>query len=148
MGRPSKYPAEFRAEAVRLLLSGDRSTADVARSLGINDTTLGNWMRAHLAEQARGSDPHALTVHEREELRMLRRQNAELMAERDILRKAAAYFAQETIRSAASDSSPTTETSTASSGSAESSGSRGRGSTPGSSGRSRSGRSGTRSSPR
>ena len=72
-----------------------------------------------------------MTASEFEELRRLRKENAELRTEREILRKAAAYFAQETIRSAASGSSPSTETSTASSGSVESLASHDRGSTPG-----------------
>ena len=119
VARPSKYPAEFRREAVRLALVTEESRAAVARRLGINETTLRNWVAAHLAEEARGSDPFAIAVSEREELRRLRRENAELRTEREILRKAAAYFAQETIRSAASDSSPSIETPTASSGSVE-----------------------------
>jgi transposase len=127
MGRPSRYPAEFRREAVRLALVSDESRAGVARRLGIDETTLRNWVAGHLAEEARGSDPLAIGVSEREELRQLRKQNAELRTERAILRKAAAYFAQETIRSAASGSSPSTETATASSGVVESSGSRVRG---------------------
>jgi transposase len=131
MGRPSKYPAEFRQEAVRLALVSDESRAAVARRLGINETTLRNWVADHLAEEARGSDPLAIAVSEREELRQLRKEVNELRSEREILRKAAAYFAQETIRSAASGSSPTTDTPTASSGSVESSGSRAQGSTPG-----------------
>jgi transposase len=137
LGRPSKYPAEFRREAVQLALSTDDSRASVARRLGVNETTLRNWVADHLAEEARQADPLAVTPSEFEELRRLRREVAELRAERDILRKAAAYFAQETIRSAASGSSPSTEASGASSGSVESSGYRGRGSTPGRSGRPR-----------
>ena len=109
MARPSKYPEEFRREAVRLALSSDQSRASVARRLGVNETTLGNWMRDFLAEEARTSDPLALAVDERDELRRLRRENTELRMERDILRKAAAYFAQETIRSAATGSSTTNE---------------------------------------
>jgi len=46
MGRPSKYPDEFRREAVELVRSSGRSMADVARSLGISDATLGNWVSA------------------------------------------------------------------------------------------------------
>jgi transposase len=131
MGRPSRYPEEFRREAVQLALSSDESRAAVARRLGVNETSLRNWVAAHLAEEARQSDPLAVTPSEFEELRRLRREVAELRTERDILRKAAAYFAQETIRSAASGSSPSSETSMASSGSVESWESRDRGSTPG-----------------
>ena len=131
MGRPSRYPEEFRREAVQLALSSDESRAAVARRLGVNETSLRNWVAAHLAEEARQSDPLAVTASEFEELRRLRREVAELRTERDILRKAAAYFAQETIRSAASGSSPSSETSMASSGSVESWESRDRGSRPG-----------------
>ena len=137
MGRPSKYPAEFRQEAVRLALVTDESRAGVARRLGINETTLRNWVADHLAEEARGSDPLAIAVSEREELRQLRKEIDELRTERGILRKAAAYFAQETIRSAASGSSTSTEAPTASSGSVESFESRVQGFTPGRSGRRR-----------
>jgi len=140
MGRPSKYPEEFRREAVALALSTEESRASVARRLGVNETTLRNWVADHLAEEARQADPLAVTASEFEELRRLRREVAELRTEREILRKAAAYFAQETIRSAASGSSPSTDTSMASSGSVGSWESQDRGSTPGSAGRPRRGR--------
>lgn len=131
MGRPSKYPEEFRQEAVHLALSTDDSRASVARRLGVNETTLRNWVADRLAEEARQADPLAVTPSEFEELRRLRREVVELRAERDILRKAAAYFAQETIRSAASGSSPSSEAPGASSGSVASWESRDRASTPG-----------------
>jgi transposase len=140
LGRPSKYPEEFRGEAVQLALSSDDFRASVARRLGVNETTLRNWVADHLAEEARQADPLAVSGSEFEELRRLRREVAELRMEREILRKAAAYFAQETIRSAASGSSPSSDTSTASSGSVGSWESAGRGSTPGSAGRRRRGR--------
>ena len=60
MGRPSRYPEEFRREAVQLALAADTSWASVARRLGVNETTLRNWVHAHLAEEARAADP--LTV--------------------------------------------------------------------------------------
>jgi transposase len=100
-----------------MALATEDSRASVARRLGVNETTLRNWVADHLAEEARNADPLTVKESEFEKLRRLRRENAELRDEREILRKAAAYFAQETIRSAASDSSPSTETSGASSGS-------------------------------
>ena len=116
MGRPPRYPEEFRREAVQLALASDESRTAVARRLGVNETTLRNWVAAQLAEEARQADPLAVTDSEFEELRRVRRENAELCTEREILRKAAADFAQETIRSSSSGSSPSIETSMASSG--------------------------------
>jgi transposase len=98
MGRPSRFTPEFRREAVELIRSSGRSIAEVARSLGVNDGTLGNWVKADREARERAADPQALSESEREELRRLRRQVAELEMDREILRKAAAYFARETIR--------------------------------------------------
>ncbi len=98
MGRPAKYPPEFQREAVELVLSSDRSISEVAKSLGISDGTLGNWVRAAREAKARAEDPHGLTESERDELRRLRKENVELRTDREILRKAAAYFARETMR--------------------------------------------------
>jgi transposase len=98
MGRPSKYPDEFRREAVELVRSSGRSMADVARSLGISDATLGNWVSADREARARAADPRALDADEREELKRLRKEVAELRVDREILRKAAAFFARETNR--------------------------------------------------
>ena len=140
MGRPSKYPEQFRREAVQMALASKESRASVARRLGVNETTLRNWVLDHLAEEARQANPTAVSPSEFEELRRLRREVEELRLEKEILRKAAAYFAQETIRSAASDSSPIIVTPMASSGSAESSASPARGSMPSSTGRPRRGK--------
>ncbi len=98
MGRPSKYPDEFRREAVELVRSSGRSMADVARSLGISDATLGNWMSADRDARARAADPRGLSDDEREELKRLRKEVVDLRMDREILRKAAAYFARETNR--------------------------------------------------
>jgi transposase len=130
MGRPSRYPEEFRREAVQMALASSDSSASIARRLGVNETTPRNWVANELAEQARQPNPLSVSPSEFEELRRLRREVAELRVEKEILRKAAAYFAQETIRSAASDSSPITDTPTASSGYVESSRFPGRASTP------------------
>ena len=94
MGRPSMYPEEFRLEAVALFRSSDRPRVEVARSLGLSDGTLAAWVKA--AEEA--ELPGALDPHERAELARLRKENAELRMDREILRKAGAYFARETNR--------------------------------------------------
>ncbi len=98
MGRPSKYPPEFRREAVELVRSSDRSIIEVARSLGITDSTLHNWLKADRDARERSGDPEALSESERVELARLRKENIELRTDREILRKAAAYFARETTR--------------------------------------------------
>lgn len=98
MGRPSKYPPEFRREAIELVRSSGRSRVEVARSLGISDNTLANWINAERERRERDADPEALTESERAELRRLRRENAQLQMDMEILRKAAAYFAKETTR--------------------------------------------------
>jgi transposase len=98
VGRPAKYPPEFRREAVELVKTAGRSQADVARSLGINVQTLSGWVIADRDAQARAADPTALSDDERDELKRLRKENASLREDREILRKAAAYFARETMR--------------------------------------------------
>jgi transposase len=98
VGRPSKYPDEFRREAVELVRSSGRSRADVARSLGISDATLAHWVSADREARARAADSRALSDDEREELNKLRKESADLRMDREILRKAVAFFARETNR--------------------------------------------------
>jgi transposase len=98
VGRPSKYRPEFRREAVELVKSSERPRVEVARSLGISDNTLASWIAADREAQARIDDPNGLSETEREELRRLRKENIELRTDREILRKAAAYFARESQR--------------------------------------------------
>ena len=98
MGRPAKYPEEFRRDAVELVHTSGRPIADVARSLGITDSTLHNWLKADREARQRAADPDALTESERDELKRLRKQTAQQEIDLEILRKAAAYFARETMR--------------------------------------------------
>lgn len=98
MGSPSKYPPEFRHEAVELVKTSGRARIEIARSLGICDSTLSNWIQADRVAEARAADPNALSETEPAELKALRKENAELRMDREILRKAAAYFARETMR--------------------------------------------------
>src|SRR5215203_3526495 len=98
MGRPAKYPPEFQREAVELVLGSGRSINEVALSLGIKRGTLGNWVKAARDARDCDSDPSGLDESERAELQRLRRENVELRADREIRRRAAAYFARETMR--------------------------------------------------
>ena len=93
MGRPSKYPEEFRREAVALRRSSDRPRCQVAKDLGISDGSLAAWEK-----EFPDGDAEELDAGERAELERLRKENAELKLDREILRKAAQYFARETTR--------------------------------------------------
>jgi transposase len=88
------YPPEFRAEAVRLVRSGGKLIREVADDLGVSEQTLRNWVRQGDLDDGRRSD--GLTSSEQEEMRRLRRENRVLRQEREILKKAAAFFARET----------------------------------------------------
>jgi len=87
------YPEEFRREALQMLRAG-RSPRELAEALGVSEQTLRNWRRQD--ERDRGERDDGLTSDEREELRRLRRENARLKQERDLLKRAAAFFAAET----------------------------------------------------
>jgi|SRR5690606_25457860 len=89
-----KFTDEFKADAVRLALSGDRSIGQVAKDLGVIETSLRDWIRKSKIEVGEGP-ADALTKAEREELVRLRRENKRLEMERSILKKAAAFFAKE-----------------------------------------------------
>jgi len=91
-GSPITYP-EFKEEAARLVVDTSRPIADVARELGISETSLGNWVRAWREKHAEEEPP--LQVSERARLRELERLNRELEMELVFLKKAAAYFARE-----------------------------------------------------
>jgi transposase-like protein len=92
-GKYRKFTPEFREEAARMVVETSRPIADVARELGINETSLGNWVRAYRENHA-GDEP-PLQLSERARLRELERENRELRMKAEFLSKAAAYFAAE-----------------------------------------------------
>ena len=89
------YPAEFRRDAVALVRSSDKTVTQLARELGLNRETLRLWVKQDRIDQG---EAEGLTTGERQELRRLRREVAELRMERELLVKEAAFFAKETTR--------------------------------------------------
>jgi transposase len=87
----TKYPAELKERAVQRAVESDQPIAQTARDLGVNENTLHTWIgNSHRAErqEQQGQDEHLYA-----ELKRLRRENARFKEEREILKKAAAYFA-------------------------------------------------------
>jgi transposase len=91
------YPPEFRAEAVELIRSGTKSFRELSRDLGVTDQTLRNWVRQADLDAGRRHD--GWTSSDRDELRRLRSENRTLRMERDLLKKAAVFFAKDGDRS-------------------------------------------------
>lgn len=92
MPKTPPYSSEFRAEAVRLLRSSGRPIPQLAKELGISEQSLRNWSRQVEVDDGRAP---GLRSDERDELRRLRREVRTLTEEREILKKAAAFFAKE-----------------------------------------------------
>ena len=88
------YPPEFRAEAVRLIRAPGRPLSEISKDLGVSEQSLRVWIKQVDLDEGRRDD--GLTTSELEELRRLRRENRVLREEREILKKAAAFFARET----------------------------------------------------
>jgi transposase len=91
--RQSRYPAEYRQRIVELVRSG-KSPRALAREFDPSEQTIRNWVTQAALDEGARSD--GATTDEKEELRKLRRENRRLLEEREILKKAAVWFAQET----------------------------------------------------
>ena len=87
-----RFDEDFKAQAVRLVLDEGQSVGSVARDLDLTETALREWVKRARADRTKGKT--GLTTAEREELTRLRRENRILQEERDILKKAAAFFAK------------------------------------------------------
>ncbi len=92
MHKARRFPPEFRREAVELYRSSDRSVEHVAKELGIGASTLYRW---HVQLGGQVQKAEELSPNERSELKRLRRENRRLKEEREILKKATAFFATE-----------------------------------------------------
>lgn len=92
--KPKVYTAEFRESAVKLAIESDKSVAQTARDIGVNENTLHTWISKYSRPvdnlKAKRTDEHLY-----EELKRLKKEVSRLTEERDLLKKAAAYFAKE-----------------------------------------------------
>ena len=84
-----KFTEEFKQEAIKLVTEGGLSVRRAASDLGIGESTLEKWIKIRREES-----PEEISMTEKEELRHLRKEVAQLRMERDILKKATAYFAK------------------------------------------------------
>lgn len=93
MGKYRKFTPEYRCEAVKMVTETSRPIAEVARELGVNEGTLGNWVNMYRRDHPVEERP--LNMSERARLRELERENRELRMQAEFLKKAAAFFARE-----------------------------------------------------
>lgn len=97
MGTRRTFGREFKLEAVKLVTERGVSVTQAARDLGLHETVLRKWVRDHAADPQQALPGHGLMKPEQAELERLRKENARLKMERDILKKAAAFFAKESM---------------------------------------------------
>ena len=93
--KPNLYPSEFIESSVKLAVESDQPMAQTARDLGVNPNTLYGWVSRYSQPNQAQPTGHRTDEHLYDELKRLKKENARLKEERDILKKAAAYFAQE-----------------------------------------------------
>jgi transposase len=91
MGKARKYSREFKLSAVRLVVEQGYSVVEAARSLGVDDKTIRDWMAKYEGEVGPAPTGEAAL---KQQLRRLKEENARLLMEREILKKAAAFFAK------------------------------------------------------
>ena len=88
-----KFDRDFREGAVQIVLETGRPVSEVARELGVHEGTLGNWVNQHRNRQ----QPGAVTEDERAELVRLRKENAELRMQRDVLKRSVVLWVDEAM---------------------------------------------------
>ncbi|WP_405466866.1 transposase [Streptomyces jietaisiensis] len=95
--RSKRYTEKFKRDAVELALASDKTVTEVARDLGVSAEGLRGWVKQAKADRGQGR-PGELTSAERDELKRLRKQNAEQAKTIEVLRKATVFFARESDR--------------------------------------------------
>ncbi|MDP8931961.1 MAG: transposase [Actinomycetota bacterium] len=90
-----KFTDEFKRDAIEVVRSSGKSIAEVARELGVYDSTLGNWVKQDRIDRG---EAEGLTTDERQRLRELERDNARLRMERDLLKRATAFWVRESTQ--------------------------------------------------
>ena len=90
-----KYTREFKEDAVSLVTEKDHKVAEAARNLGIDRRMLGRWIKEYQEDEGEAFRGNGKLTAEQEELRRLRAENKQLKLEREILKKATAFFAKE-----------------------------------------------------
>ncbi len=91
--RRRRFSDEYKAEVVKKVLSSGKTAGQVARDLDLTETAVRHWVKQAQVDRGKGP-PGALTTAEREELARLRKENRELREDREILKKAAAFYAK------------------------------------------------------
>jgi transposase len=93
--RRKKYDTTFKSEAIRLATDGDRNISEVARNLGLSKGMLARWLREYKADPVDAFAGKGRLKAKDEEIRMLRLELKRTQEERDIIKKALAYFAED-----------------------------------------------------
>jgi transposase len=93
--KQQKYPEQFKADAVNLVLNQNYSRSEVGRRLGIHQATIARWVREHKQETEETANGRPSSRQLQEEVKRLKKENKRLTMEREILKKAAAFFAKE-----------------------------------------------------
>ena len=95
---PTPYPPEFRRDVIAVARRGDQSRAQVARSFGISESCLARWLAIADRDEGRPTTAWSMSpTSDDAEVRELRRRNKQLEQENEILRRATAYFARDTL---------------------------------------------------
>ena len=88
------YPSEFKESAIKLVIESGKPAAQVSRELGVNTNTMNTWIRARSISRSKSDRTREVNYHF-EEIKKLKKELAQVKQERDILKKATAYFAKE-----------------------------------------------------